>query len=118
MIVAKALLRHDFEVVRGADRLGQREFAVAVDAQMGFQLFLGQVLETAVVDGGRSTLVEYATKELLQEAPLNLLNICSGETLRGQLLGVLTNRRSCFGQCPARQPAAGLGGWPAPWPAG
>ena len=72
MVVAKALLRHHLEVVRRANGLGQHEFAIAVDAEVGFQLFLAQALKAAVVDGSGSTLVKNATKELLQEAHLNL----------------------------------------------
>jgi hypothetical protein len=71
MVVAKALLRHHLEVVRRTDGLGQHEFAIAVDAEVGFQLFLAQALKAAVVDGSGSTLVKNATKELLQEAHRN-----------------------------------------------
>ena len=63
-VVAEAGARHDLEAIRRADRVRQLEVAVAGHAEVGFQLFFRELLETA---GGmdRPGVVEDVHKKLL-----------------------------------------------------
>ena len=67
-VVAITLPRHDLQVVGRPNRIGQREAAIPLDAQMGFQLFLAQPLKAAVVYGSLSAFVKDASEKFLQEA--------------------------------------------------
>ena len=51
-VVAEAGAGHDFQVVRRPDGVAELEVAVAGDAEVGFQLFFGELLEAA----GRASL--------------------------------------------------------------
>jgi hypothetical protein len=71
--VAEALLGSDLQVVRRANRVGQREGTISRHAQVRLELFFRELLEAAIGDYLRLPFVEDIAKKALQEAHLNLI---------------------------------------------
>ena len=64
-----ALGRHDLQIVRRSNRIGQRKVAIAIDFEMRFELAIRQLVEAArAIDQLLDLLVQRVIKELFEES--------------------------------------------------
>jgi hypothetical protein len=89
-IVPVTLAGYDLQVVGRANRVGQREVAVANDAQVRFQFFFAQPLEAAGSAGRRCAVSKNIAKEFLQKPHVSPTPL---RVLRPWKAGILGRRR-------------------------